>query len=621
MLSKSRSLNQCLTFSAAVCLTLFLSLVFFAPLQGGDIWWHLKLGQWITQQKEVPQTDPFAFTQNEIPWIYTQWLGGVLFYQIHEWGGAQALKIFLALAFSAIVAVFFFYARRNVPISLLFLLIFLMIYGLSTRLILRPLIFNFLFIQLFLIHLYAFERHGRTRSLIPLPFLGMVWGNLHLGSFLYGLLLVGIFFFSAVIQKFKTIRASAETREAGHLNKNILALGLLLLIYPLSFVVSPYGIGGLIYPFKVFLLPHFINFYQFNDLITEMQPPVYLFSWCGLWFLILTALTLGAIFLVRKKSFTDLLLFITALFMYLHSQRASAFFTIISVYIIAHSLSQGSFDPSPRLKRYGTLSSPLILVGLCVLLPILTWKLGRAHVILNGKDVNRIYLPLEPSTNPIDSVDLIKKIGLQGNIFCPDGLGGYLLWSGYPELKPFVDGRQSHQILFKQYLDVLRDPDQFWPLAQAKYKFVAVILDSSHIPCHSLIQYLTDSSAWQILNIDGNNLTFVPTRSFKAAMLSGQMEQIPPIPGPAGPEDMEHLHRLVAQLPTLGLWHDFLDPPPYYIDQLEEGIALYGIGFKRAGIQRILAVASSNPSPGIRKVMTAIIQHETNNTLSFGGKH
>ncbi len=598
-------------------LFIFLFLAFFSPLVGGDIWWHLKLGEWIVAHQQVPSADPFAITEASTSWMYTQWLGGVLFYTFYQWGGLLALKILLAFWFLVTVSVFVVHARRRMPAALLLLVALFLGYGLLTRLVLRPFIFNFIFIQLFLIQLYQYEQTHRAKSLWPLLPLGMLWGNLHLGSFVYALLLIGIFWFSAVVDRIKNATNGQQNQAPDATGRPVFHLGLLLLIYPFCFLISPYGLQAMVYPFEVFLLPHFINFYRFNNLITEMQPPVYLLSWSGLWFAGLVVLALGAIFLPRKRSFTDLLLLITALFMFLHSQRASAFFAIISAYVTAHSLSHAARPSVTWIKRYGSGLQTSILIILLSLLTCLSLRLAQAHVILNGKDVKRLTLSLEPATNPVAGVNQIQKLGLRGLVFSPDGFGGYILWAGYPQLNSFVDGRQCHQDLYAQYLKILQNPRRFWSAAQSEYNFQAAILASDHPPCHALIQYLTDAAGWQILAIDGPIIVFVPNKTFKLAMQTAKVDKIPPIPGSAQANDIDQLKAILARIPEnpKTLWR----PAPYFSDKLEEGIALYGIGYERAGIRRIIAAAADTPVPGFKEVLTAIIQRETDE-YPLGGK-
>src|SRR5919197_4765573 len=42
------------------------------PVLDPDIWWHLRVGQWVVEHGTVPQTDPFS--QAGRPWVAYSWL-------------------------------------------------------------------------------------------------------------------------------------------------------------------------------------------------------------------------------------------------------------------------------------------------------------------------------------------------------------------------------------------------------------------------------------------------------------------------------------------------------------------------------------------------------------------
>src|ERR1700722_13738613 len=69
-----------------------------------DIWWHLKTGQYITEHKSIPHTDPFSYTRAGQPWIAHEWLTEHLLYQIQRIAGYGGLIVF----FAAIVGAAFF---------------------------------------------------------------------------------------------------------------------------------------------------------------------------------------------------------------------------------------------------------------------------------------------------------------------------------------------------------------------------------------------------------------------------------------------------------------------------------------------------------------------------------
>ena len=67
---------------AGVALLVFLVVYFLQPVELDDIWWHLKVGQYIANSHQVPSFDPFPFADEKTPWTFTSWLGSSILYGI-----------------------------------------------------------------------------------------------------------------------------------------------------------------------------------------------------------------------------------------------------------------------------------------------------------------------------------------------------------------------------------------------------------------------------------------------------------------------------------------------------------------------------------------------------------
>ena len=68
-----------------------------------DLWWHLKVGEWIVAQRAVPWTDPFAANGTGGPWIAYSWLAEVLFHAVTEALGFGALVYLRTMLATAVV--------------------------------------------------------------------------------------------------------------------------------------------------------------------------------------------------------------------------------------------------------------------------------------------------------------------------------------------------------------------------------------------------------------------------------------------------------------------------------------------------------------------------------------
>ena len=142
-------ISKTLRISTGILLGVFVFLFFFRPLEIEDDWWHLATGRWIVTNGRVPHVDVFHVGGGNTPWIFTQWLGSTIYYLVYLFGGYVGLQAYRAFLFAVIIAVFFVYAYRKIPYPFLIVLSFIMAYWIETRCLLRPDVYNFIFIQLF----------------------------------------------------------------------------------------------------------------------------------------------------------------------------------------------------------------------------------------------------------------------------------------------------------------------------------------------------------------------------------------------------------------------------------------------------------------------------------------
>lgn len=482
---------------------------FAVPIEMEDGWWHLSAGRWLVEHRQVPREDVFSFTDERGPWQLTQWLGSAIFYGVYQIGDVPGLIVFRAAFFTLIFAVFVGYAyHKKTPLPLLIVLIFLLFHALESRNLLRPLIFNLIFISVFLMLLYFHQKTGDPRKLFLLPVLGIFWANLHLGSFVYGHVILAAFFISATVEHLFARRqgnAAPARRSAQHVRD----LGLIWCAYLFVFFINPYGAEGFLYPFKVFLLPEFINFYKFKGIVDEMGSPLQMYggpAWIP--FLVLIVMVFHAVGKSEKKNWASMVLFGAALGLFLASVRAVDFFALTSGYIILAGMpavAPGSPLPpgSPRVNEMLLMSVIILALGINTLNPSNPWA---AHRSRQRQEFNRM-------GDAAAAVEFLKKENIRGRIFNDEHFGGYLIWAGYPHLRAFVDGRQADQEKFQLYLKVLQRPEEFWEKADRRYQFDLILLDPRLEHSEKMIRYLARQPQWRMVFHDGNAMVYVRGQS------------------------------------------------------------------------------------------------------------
>ena len=61
-----------------------------------DTWWHLRTGEWIIENRAVPNVDPFSYTQLGEPWHPPYWIMQVQMYLIFNSLGPGGLNLWTA---------------------------------------------------------------------------------------------------------------------------------------------------------------------------------------------------------------------------------------------------------------------------------------------------------------------------------------------------------------------------------------------------------------------------------------------------------------------------------------------------------------------------------------------
>ncbi len=153
-----------------------------------DLWGFLAFGRLFWNSPSFPYEDVFSFTPTLKPWVYHEWLSGVIFYPIYQAFGAAGLQ---TLKYGVGLATVFFLYRTAVlrgahPLAVV--VIFLPLLPLFRAFYnpVRPQVFTFLFVALFLYLLERARLLGQNRSLVLVPVVMPLWANLH-GGFVAGL--------------------------------------------------------------------------------------------------------------------------------------------------------------------------------------------------------------------------------------------------------------------------------------------------------------------------------------------------------------------------------------------------------------------------------------------------
>ncbi|MFQ5701403.1 MAG: hypothetical protein ACE5HU_06125, partial [Acidobacteriota bacterium] len=219
-------------------------------MSNNDIWIHLKTGEIILQTGHVPDKDPYSFTASDHDYVAHEWLSGVLCYLVYAAAGVNGLIIFKSAIIFATCAALIgaCYFLRVSPV-MMFPCFILMLYIGSARFLVRPHIFSYLFIALYLLCYFGYRRRRVRAWLFAIPFLHTIWTNLHGGHF-QGILLLGLMAAgeTALFLRARWGRLSVQDALPGRDLILVLALPFACLVMAL---VNPYHYRLLTFPFEL----------------------------------------------------------------------------------------------------------------------------------------------------------------------------------------------------------------------------------------------------------------------------------------------------------------------------------------------------------------------------------
>lgn len=453
-------------------------------LGDGDTGYHIRAGEYIIDTLSIPTHDMFSIHAPPLPWTAHEWLSEVIMAYIHNAFGLTGIVVFYSFLLSMSFYLLFKILRAYKTNILLTILIIVLVIGSSQiHWLARPHVFSFL---LMIIWYYLLEswHYGRMNRLHLLPFIMLLWVNLH-GGFLGGFMLLGAYLVGNIVSML-----TATPPERDHYRQKCSQLVLTTGICLLVCLVNPYGYHILLFPFKLvsdkYIMDHVSEFLSPN--FHQRMPFKYLL------FLLI------ALFAVTKKRLDAAELVLVLLFtnMALYSARYIPLFALIVAPILTRQANWIQDIPENRItlffrNRAENISkidasvSGYIWPSTAVLLVVIAAFFGRIHHTFDEK------------TKPVAAVEFLMKEKIAGNMFNNDEFGDYLIYRAYPQYKVFIDGRLDMYgtDIMKEYYKVINF-EHDWEKTVNKYRITWVFFNSDS----TLTRYLLNDTNWKLIYSD-----------------------------------------------------------------------------------------------------------------------
>ncbi len=427
-------------------------MAYLGPLINYDLWWHLKAAQGIVRDLALPHADSFSFTAAGRPWTYHSWLSGLALLGVWNLGGVAGLIVFRAAMMAAALTIAWFAARdRGVGPGLASVLVLAACLQLHLRALARPYLFSFVFFMVFVLILQRARGPraqaeesgapgvrdflwGHAGHLVLLPVLNLVWVNMHAG-FISGWLVLGAFGVGELVRigaeaggrrYFELVLRDAE----GARFRAMLAAGVLCV---LASLVTPYGAGILLYPFRL------ASEVKLVAEIQEWQPTPLMGRFAVFWGVLVVgmlAMARSCVLLALRRRLrpeiggmvADVLLFVGFGFLAVHAVRHMAWCLLLAPAIVGYHLNIARLAVGDKVD-----ARPLYAYAALVL----AFVVGPWRIIEDGPprwEVSDWHIPAKAC----------DWMGERGVLYRPCNSyewGGYLIWRFWPELRVFIDGR------------------------------------------------------------------------------------------------------------------------------------------------------------------------------------
>jgi hypothetical protein len=416
------------------------------PVTPNDLWWHLKMGQIISETGSVPTTNMFAWSlPADEPFMYGAWLGELLMYTFYRLGQLPLL-IFLRtiLAMAAFALVGYESYRRSGSWRIAGVTLTLAAAMSSNNMEIRPQIWAWLpFMGMFIL-LSAYARGQLERVwLLLCPVIAAFWVNVH-GSFVLGLILVGIFFVGEVLKKLLKMGEALPWPQI----RWILLVGVLC---GLAILVNPRFLGTVEYVINL------MTDAPSQELVVEWQSPAPN-NYASIAFYISILILLAVLAYSRHRmSPTDLILIVAFSWLAWNGLRYVIWFGFAIMPLLAQEIKglvgerKWLAVPPPNM-----LNLILVIVLLLPFLLVQPWFVSYlplpqkyAELVLNDTKEG----PLLTANTPVAAVEYLRS-NPGGNLFNDMGYGSYLIWA-VPEQGVFVDPRVE-LYPYEMWLDYIR---------------------------------------------------------------------------------------------------------------------------------------------------------------------
>lgn len=487
----------------------WVGLASLTTVTANDVWVQMRVGLDFVETHTVPLVDRYSAIAAGRPFIAYEWLAGVLWYVAAQpFDGALLSVINSAVAITIAACLLWALPRRArfaspIVSGVLFLCMYLVLY----RMVLRPHVFTILFQAVLVALLECWRRDGNAHRFLWLIPVQVLWVNLH-GGYLFSVVFLLLFASVAgALVMWPRLQAAEHRaftlRDVGVLTAASLTCALLSMINPYGYRI--FGLSA-----EMFFRGEYMKdvVYEWGSVLdgkdlvglSTGNYPYFAMAWVALlgivWILMLVRNTRVSLFDWMQLSVVTILS--------LQARRFLADFGVVTFAMLVR-LATEQLRETSRLGQSAMLqwARPMV-VALVVLLA------STAHDgFASTSQVHAVPGFGFGGDQPYEEVAELNRIQARGVILNDYPSGALIIYRLYPRLRPVVDSRidiYSPESL-GEYGEAIRDPEACRRYTD-KYGIDTVMLLRS-TEQQSVIAWLDQQANWKRQMVTARRVIFV----------------------------------------------------------------------------------------------------------------
>lgn len=454
-----------------------------------DFWWHLALGESVYSSGKIYDVDEFSYTFAGTQQFSSEWLSNLIMFLSFKAGGLLGANILKSMAI-LLTLFFLFLTIRNYTgdeapaFYAAIISLTLVLFSIRFRLFVRPYIFSYLFIAIYLYILSGFDRHRRYKILFVLPAIQILWSNMSaastLGPFLFAFYITGSLFRREARGEIPGLFAVMALITTSSLVNPETYKPYLLLFNFLTDLTLKLNLPGEFQPLNFQTLWGYGFKYTFAYQILAVGSMLYFIAFKG-W-----------------KNVYHVLMFTVFFAESIHHIRMIDVFSLVAAVYFCLPLEK-LFRQFVKPISRKTIMTPIMSIIILALIP----------VSILGNKIYPFGTDIKEDTFPEHALTFLEKEGIDGTMFNSYPFGGYIIWHS-PKRKVFIDGRHAHVYtpeFHNEYHDVLKR-SAAWKTAEEKWGFDYALLEydmeDQRYPLH-----LNDNPEWALVYWDNISTVYL----------------------------------------------------------------------------------------------------------------